>query len=60
MFVLGKLFELSLMFPVKAIIRVKLLSGGPLKGKLLALSTNITLGWKGLLGTNTLAYYKNL
>jgi hypothetical protein len=23
-----------------------------------ALSTNIRLGWKGLLGTNTLAYYE--
>ncbi len=28
----------------------------PLLGRLLALSTNIRLGWKGLLGTNTLAY----
>jgi hypothetical protein len=28
-------------------------------GKTLALSANIRLGWKGLPGTNTLAYYKN-
>jgi hypothetical protein len=26
---------------------------------LLALSTNIRLGWKGVPGTNTLAYYEN-
>ncbi len=29
-----------------------------LQGKLLALSTNIILGWKCLPGTNTLAYYE--
>jgi hypothetical protein len=28
-------------------------------GSLLALPTNIRLGWKGLPGTNALAYYKN-
>jgi hypothetical protein len=28
-------------------------------GKLLALSTNIRLSWKGLPGTNALAYYQN-
>ncbi len=33
--------------------------GAPLQGKLLALPTDITLEWKGLLGTNPLAYYKN-
>jgi len=27
---------------------------------LLALPTNIRLGWKGLAGTNTLAYYEHL
>ncbi len=26
-------------------------------GRLLPLTTNIRLGWKGLLGTNALAYY---
>jgi hypothetical protein len=30
----------------------------PLYGRLLASPTNIRLGWKGLSGTNTLAYYK--
>jgi hypothetical protein len=28
-------------------------------GRLLALPTNIRLGWKGLPGTSTLAYYEN-
>jgi hypothetical protein len=31
-------------------------SGAPLKGR----PTNIRLGWKGLPGTNTLAYYEIL
>ncbi len=31
----------------------------PLKGRLLALSTNNLLGWKGLPRTNTLAYYES-
>jgi hypothetical protein len=31
----------------------------PLKCRLLASPTNIRLSWKGLPGTNTLAYYKN-
>ncbi len=30
----------------------------PLLGRLLALPTNIRLSWKGLQGTNTLAFYK--
>jgi hypothetical protein len=37
--------------------QVKQLSGTPLKGRLLASPTNTRLGWKGLPGTNTLAYY---
>jgi hypothetical protein len=28
-------------------------------GRILALPTNTGLGWKGLLGTNTQAYYGN-
>jgi hypothetical protein len=36
------------------------IKGSSLKGRLLALPTNIRLGWKGLPGTNTLAYYENL
>ncbi len=36
---------------------MKRLSGVPLKGRLLALPTNIRLGWKGLAGTNALAYF---
>jgi hypothetical protein len=39
---------------------VKYLSGAPFKGRLLALPINVSLGWKGLQGANTLAYYKNL
>ncbi len=35
------------------------LSGGLLKGRLLASPTNIRLGWKGLPRANTLAYYIN-
>jgi hypothetical protein len=30
-----------------------------LKGRLLASPINIRLGWKGLAGTNSLAYYEN-
>jgi hypothetical protein len=33
--------------------------GSSLYGRLLALTTNIRLGLKGLLGTNTLAYYEH-
>jgi hypothetical protein len=36
--------------------RVKYLSLALPSGRLLALPTNITLGWKGLTGKNTLAY----
>jgi hypothetical protein len=36
---------------------MKNLSGAPLWGRFLALPTNNTLGWNGLPGTNTLAYY---
>jgi hypothetical protein len=39
---------------------VKHLSGFPLQGKLLALPTNVGLGWKGVRGTNTLAYFTSL
>jgi hypothetical protein len=37
---------------------VKHFSGAPLYGRLLALPTNIRLGWKGLPETNALAYYE--
>ncbi len=40
--------------------RMKQLSGGRLCGSLLALHTNIRLGWKGLPRINTLAYYEHL
>jgi hypothetical protein len=40
--------------------QVKHLSGAPLKGRLLTLPTNIRPGRKGLLWTNTVAFYKNL
>ncbi len=59
-FVPGKPFQSSLMFAGKAgVTRVKLLSGAPLFGRLLALPANIRLGWKCLPGINTLAYYEN-
>jgi hypothetical protein len=38
---------------------VKQISGALLKGRLLALPTNIKSGWKGLPDTNALAYYEN-
>jgi hypothetical protein len=34
------------------------LSDAPLYGRLLALPTNVRLGWKDLPGTNALAYYE--
>jgi hypothetical protein len=37
--------------------QVERLSSTPLKGRLLALPTNIRLRWKVLIRTNTLAYY---
>jgi hypothetical protein len=37
---------------------VKYLSGTPLEFRLLASPTNISLHWKGLPGTNALAYYE--
>jgi hypothetical protein len=39
---------------------VKHLLAAPLLGRLLALPTNITLGWISLPRTNTLAYYENV
>jgi hypothetical protein len=41
-------------------VGVKDLSGVPIFGRLLALPTNIRLGWKSLLGLNTPAYYEHL
>jgi hypothetical protein len=40
--------------------RVEHVIDAPLYGRLLALPTNIRLGWKGLTGTKTLAYYEHL
>jgi hypothetical protein len=39
---------------------MKDLSGSPLLVRLLDQPTNIRQGWKGLLGTNTLAFYEHL
>jgi hypothetical protein len=36
---------------------MKYLSDTPLKGRLLAIPTNIPLGWKSLSGTNTLSSF---
>jgi len=44
------------MFAGKA--RVKHLSSAPIQGRLLSSLANIRLGWKGLPGTNALAYYE--
>ncbi len=59
MFVAGKPFQPSLGLVRKAGAYP---SGAPkeapLWGRLLALPTNITLGWKGLSGINTQAYYE--
>jgi hypothetical protein len=46
------------MFPDET--AAKSLSGAPLWDRLLALTTNIRLGRKGLPGTNALAYYKKV
>jgi hypothetical protein len=37
----------------------KQILSAPIKGKLLALSLSMRLGWKSLSGTNTPAYYEN-
>jgi hypothetical protein len=48
------------MFAIKAVpTRVKHLSSASLLDRLLALPTNIRLGWKGFPQSNTLAYYEN-
>jgi hypothetical protein len=56
----GKPFQPSLMFVLEgAYPRVEHLKGASLR-QAPALTANIRLGWKGLAGTNTRAYYKNL
>ncbi len=58
MFVPYKPFKPGLTYVSKA---GAYLSGVPLLGRLLVLPTNIRLSWKGMLVTNTLAFYeKNL
>jgi hypothetical protein len=52
----GKPFQPSLVFAGKARAYP---SEAPFRCKLLASPTNITLDWKGLPGTNTLAYNEN-
>jgi hypothetical protein len=39
---------------------VKRVSGDPIKGRLLTVSTKITLGWESVPRTNTLTYYEDL
>ncbi len=61
MFVPGKPFQPSLVFSVRLEpTRVKNLSGAPLKGGLLALTTNTRLGWKGLPETNSSLLWKSV
>ncbi len=55
MIVPGRPLQPRLMFVGK--VRVLLKSGAPKRFFTLALCANIVLGWKGLPGTNTLAYY---
>jgi hypothetical protein len=60
MFVRGNPFQPSLIFVSKAgNIRVKRPLGAPLYGRLLLALLDISAEWKGLQGTNTLAYCKN-
>ena len=61
MFVAGKPLQPSLMFAGKAgaYPRVEYLKDASLYCRLLVLTADIRLGWKGLPGTNTLAYYDN-
>jgi hypothetical protein len=58
LFVPDRLFQPSLILVRLEPSQIQNLSGAPLQGKLLALSANIRLVWKGLLETNTLAYYE--
>ncbi len=55
MFVPGKPFQPSVVFAGGQ----SLPEWSTFQGRLLASPTNTTLGWKGLPGTNTLAYYEN-
>ncbi len=60
MFKRGKPSQTNVIFEIMAGASPVLhLSGGPLKGRLMALLVNIRLGWKGLLVKNTPAYFKN-
>jgi hypothetical protein len=54
---LVKPFQPSLMFASKA---GEYPSEAPVEDRLLALPADIRLGWNGLSGTNTLAYYELL
>ncbi len=58
MFVPGKSLKPSLMFVGNAGAEVSKKTVPPIYGRYLAVPPNIRLSWKGLPGTNTLAYYK--
>jgi hypothetical protein len=59
-FVPGKPFQPSPMFSERLeLTLVEQVSGGPLYGKLLVLPATISLGWKGMPWTNSLAYYEH-
>ncbi len=61
MVVPGKPFQPSIMFVGEAEARAfPYLSDAPLKGRFMALPTNIRLGWKGLPGKNAPANYEKL
>jgi hypothetical protein len=58
LFVPGTPFQLSIMFAAKAYPRVERLKGAPLGYA--PFTTNLRLGWRGMLETNALAYFNHL
>jgi hypothetical protein len=55
-FYLARFSSLGRCFQARPESTFKSLKGAPLLCRLLALSTNVRLGWKGLAGANSLAY----
>jgi hypothetical protein len=57
---LESVYQPCLKFATKSTVYLSAaVENAPLRGRLLTLDTYIRLGWKGLPGTNTLAYYEN-
>ncbi len=53
---LSVVLTVTIKFIMLSVVAGNLRQGAPLEGRLLASSTNIRLGWKGLPETNALAY----